>query len=456
MTSSPTDPDAPSIIGVPAESLRPRAAPARRSRRNQADDARTGGGAATTSAFVWAWLPGETTPVVAGRLDQTDDVIEFVYGRSYLQRPDAVPLYLPELPLEQRRIRPLSGMDVAGCIADATPDAWGQRVILHKRYGTVTDQSDPGVISRLTYLLESGSDRPGALDFQASAAEYIPRVTHASLEELLLAADRLEAGEPFSPVLDQALLHGSSLGGARPKVLLDDTRRKMIAKFSRRSDPYPVVKAEGVAMELARRVGLDAAATELTECIGHDVLLVDRFDRPGGDTRRMMVSALTILELDERWARYATYTGLAEAVRQRFTAPAATLRELFARIVFNICVGNTDDHTRNHSAFWDGEQLTLTPAYDICPQTRSGGEVEQAMAFRADGYRYARLAGAVHAAPTYLLSDAAARAIVDHQLDTIRREWADAADSARLTRAERAALWGRQILNPYCLEPDET
>lgn len=408
-----------------------------------------------TSAFVWMWLPGATEPVVVGRLDAADTAIDFVYGRSYLEREDAIALYLPELPLENGRIQPLDGMHVAGCIADAGPDAWGQRVILRKRFGTTTRDTDQGDVGLLTYLLESGSDRIGALDFQVSSSEYAPRTTHASLDELLQATQRMESGEPFSPTLDQALLHGSSLGGARPKVLLDANGRKLIAKFSRQSDTYPVVKAEGVAMDLGRRVGLNIARTEIIKCLDSEVLLVERFDRTAvAGERRMLVSALTILQLDERWGRYATYPKLAEQIRMRFSEPKQSLRELFARIVFNICVGNTDDHARNHAAFWDGKQLTLTPAYDICPQSRSGGEAVQAMEIRPDGYKYSRLAGCVPAAPTFSLDESEAREIIDRQLYIIRTQWADAADAARLTYAEREMLWGQQILNPYALELD--
>ncbi len=194
--------------------------------------------------------------------------------------------------------------------------------------------------------------------------------------------------------------------------------------------------------------------TELIEVHGHDALLVDRFDRlDGGKRRRMVVSALTILNLDVMMGRYATYYDLADAIRSRFTEPRQTLRELFSRIVFNICVSNTDDHARNHAAFWDGESLTLTPAYDICPQPRSGGEATQAMAIRRDGYRYSQLAGCIPAATdTYLLSKADAKNIIDHQVSTIRSEWNEAAEAARLTAAEREQLWGRQILNPYALQ----
>src|SRR5579863_6780256 len=81
-----------------------------------------------TSAFVWAWLPGSANPVVAGRLDEVGEITYFTYGRSYLSRPDAIPLYAPELPLRPGRIRPEAGLTAAGCIRDAGPGAWGQRV----------------------------------------------------------------------------------------------------------------------------------------------------------------------------------------------------------------------------------------------------------------------------------------------------------------------------------------
>ena len=119
-------------------------------------------------AFVWTWLAGEREPVVAGRLDAEGQVLTFTYGRSYLEREDRVPLYLPELPLRRGSIPPLAGT-VAGCIADAGPDAWGQRVILNRLSGGI----DTGDLTPLTYLLESGSDRMGALDFQRSATEYV-------------------------------------------------------------------------------------------------------------------------------------------------------------------------------------------------------------------------------------------------------------------------------------------
>ncbi len=407
-----------------------------------------------TEAYVWVWLPGDLDPIVAGRLTRRGDSLTvFTYGRSYLERSEAIPLYLPELPLRRGAQPPPMGLSVAGCVNDAGPDAWGQRVILARLQGPITGESDTADLPLLAYLLESGSDRIGALDFQASATNYVARGESATLEELARAAERLESGEPFSAELDMALLHGSSIGGARPKALLDDGDRKLIAKFSSRTDPYPVVKAEAVGMELARRVGLHAAATEVSECLGHDVLLVERFDRTAvRGERRLIVSALTMLELDEMMGRYATYPDLADIIRARFTDPTSTLRELFCRIVFNILISNTDDHARNHAAFWNGSALSLTPAYDLCPQPRSGTEVNQALAIDRNGNRRSRLQGCIAAAEIYQLTAAQAKDIIDAQVETIRSQWQDAADAAHLTKAERARMWGRQLLNPYAFE----
>jgi serine/threonine-protein kinase HipA len=401
-------------------------------------------------AFVWIWLPGAIDPVVAGRLDTAGEITTFTYGRSYLAREDGVALYLPELPLIRGPISPLVG-EVAGCIADAAPDAWGQRVILNRRVGrNALDTSD---LNLLTYLLESGSDRIGALDFQTSASAYLPRGTGtATLKELAESAERVEQGIPLSPALDQALLHGSSVGGARPKALLSDGDRRLIAKFSSTTDTYPVVKGEFIAMELARRAGLNVAKVELTDALGKDALLIDRFDRPATGGRRAMVSALTILGLDEVAARYASYADLAQIIRAGFTDPQQTLRELFSRITFNILTGNNDDHARNHAAFWDGTALTLTPAYDICPQPRAGGETAQAMAIGQDGYRMSQLAGCVAHAATYLLAETDAREIIDHQIDVIETRWAEVCDQAALTQVQRAGFWHRQFLNPYATE----
>jgi len=202
--------------------------------------------------FVWIWLPGETSPVVAGRLARQGSGYVFNYGKSYLQRENAIPVYAAELPLRQGLIFPQPGLDMHGCLRDASPDAWGRRVILNRRYGAAALAADPAVLDELTYLMESGSDRIGALDFQLSPTVYEPRhAPGAPLDELLEAADRISEGVPLTPELAQALQHGTSIGGARPKALVEGDSKKYIAKFSSSTDLYSIVKAEYIAMRLA-------------------------------------------------------------------------------------------------------------------------------------------------------------------------------------------------------------
>lgn len=406
-------------------------------------------------AYVWIWLPGATEPVVAGRLARDSDSLIFNYGQSYLERTNAIPIYEPELPLRRGVIPPQRGLNMSGCLRDAAPDAWGRRVVLNRIFGKKGKDADVGALDELTSLLDSGSDRIGALDYQVSPTAYSPRLAQAAkLEELLNAAEKVEKGVPLSPDLDQALIHGSAIGGARPKALIDDGERKLIAKFSTTNDTYNVVKAEFVAMRLAVIVGLDAAPVRLERAAGKDVLLIDRFDRLKTDTgwqRKAMVSALTLFGLDEMMARYASYQDLAEIIRHRFTAPKATLRELFGRLVFNVLCGNTDDHARNHAAFWDGAHPTLTPAYDICPQSRAGNEASQAMLI-VDDKRSSNLATCLEAAPNFLLDRQAAEDIIVRQIHDLRAAWDDVCTAAALNEVERNILQQRIFLNPFIFE----
>jgi serine/threonine-protein kinase HipA len=400
--------------------------------------------------YVWAFLLGRAEPVVVGRLDEAGGLVSFTYARSYLERPEAFALY--GVPLRTGPHGPPAGTTVHGCFTDAGPDAWGQRVVLHRLTGKVGRDLGTAEVPLFTYLLGSASDRAGALDFQTSSTTYEPRDSKATLSDMVGAVDLLLGGEAIPASLEAALFHGTTMGGARPKVTLVDGGLSLIAKLATSDDPYPVVKAEGAAMTLASMAGIDVPKVEVTRCAGKDVLLVERFDRAAAGDRLMFVSALTVLGLPEEAGRYATYYDFADRLRAEAAEPAATLRELFSRIVFNILVSNTDDHARNHAAFWDGNQLRLTPAYDITPAMRLGGEQQQAMAIARDGWRFSQLAGCVRAARDYLLHEAEARAIIDAQLGAVRTHWDDAADAARLTKAERRQLWGRQILNPYCLE----
>lgn len=406
--------------------------------------------------FVWIWLPNRTTPVVAGRLEANGNSLLFNYGKSYLERDkDAISLFDTELPLKPGLLPLLDGLTMLGCIRDGAPDAWGRRVIINRMLGHKGNNLDTAQFHELTYLLESGSDRIGALDFQHSPTEYIPRtVVNVSMEELLYSADRVERGIPLTPELDQALFHGSSIGGARPKALIEENGIKYIAKFSASNDIYSVVKAEFVAMKLAKLIGLDVAEVKLTQAANKDVLLVERFDRTSlssGWARRSVVSALTLLGLDELMARYASYEKLAEIIRHRFTDPKKTLRELFCRLTFNILCGNTDDHARNHAAFWNGKVLSLTPAYDICPQGRTGNEASQGMLILGNN-RMSQLSVCMNAAQNFLLSRNEAKEIFAHQIQTITQNWQDVCEEAMLIEVDKRLMWRRQFLNPFSIE----
>jgi serine/threonine-protein kinase HipA len=126
-------------------------------------------------------------------------------------------------------------------------------------------------------------------------------------------------------------------------------------------------------------------------------------------------------------------------------------QELFTRIAANIVLGNTDDHARNHAALWDGRTLELSPAYDLDPCRPPGWDANQAMAYGRDGERRANLVDLVRSASAYGLTRAEARGTVDRAVTTVRDQWADALDRARLTRAQGDSLFGSRILNPAIL-----
>jgi len=202
---------------------------------------------------------------------------------------------------------------------------------------------------------------------------------------------------------------------------------------------------------LAALVGLDVAPVKLTQAANKDVLLIERFDRERivyGWSRKCMVSALTLFGLDDMMARYASYEHLAEIIRHRFTEPRKTLKELFSRLVFNILCGNTDDHARNHAAFWDGKDLTLTPAYDICPQGRSGNEASQAMLI-SGGNNLSQFKSCLEAAHHFHVAKDDVHALFEHQESVIEEHWEEICEEAQLSQVDKKLLWRRQFLNPY-------
>lgn len=403
----------------------------------------------TTSSrvFVWAWLPAATQPIPVGVLEPRGNDLWFRYGNRYLRRPDAVSLYGPLMPLGTEFIEPTADLHMPAPLRDAAPDAWGRRVILNKLTGQRGAEADLDGLSEATYLMASGSNRFGAVDFQASPDQYVPREDDATLDQLLQAAELVEAGEPLPSALHAAFLSGTVMGGARPKATIKHGNTHYLAKFTTSTDTFASVGAEAASIELARLVGIDVPAFQMAKVLGKDVLLIERFDRTPDGARRMTVSALTILGLGESEARYGTYPEILDQLRIVGDGSPGLGRRLFERIAFNIAISNSDDHLRNHAAFWDGKQLSLTPAFDLSPVTRSGETAFQALAYGRDGQRESNFATLVEQAGIYDLTRPQALNIVEHIRDTIEANWIEAADKARLRKADRDLLWHNQFLN---------
>lgn len=402
-------------------------------------------------AYLWFYLPGETEPVVCGivAFDGQDHV--FRYARSYLQRGDAIPLAPPNCVLgtldgEEHRL----DNELNSAIRDASPDAWGRNIMLREHANAPERRDDE--LGEIDFLLRTGPDRIGALDATDSPAHYRPQDSHAApLEELLAAADRIDQGLPLDAHLDAALNHGTSVGGARPKALLHENGEYWIAKFSSSRDSADMVGIEGGGMALARLAGIKIADTRIVASLNKRVVLVRRFDRtvtPGGVCRRHMVSAMTLLGLDEYAVRagYSSYLDLADVLRQYARNFRSDGEELFRRMVFNILIGNVDDHARNHACFWDGEWLELTPAYDVCPQPRTGMSADQAMIVGEWGRR-SNLQNAVSACERFGLEPGEAQTIVDEITATVRNHWEQVFADAGVPEGDRHYLSRATLLS---------
>jgi len=396
----------------------------------------------TSEAFVWIWLPDEIEPVLCGKLQENTGELHFVYGRSYLERWNAIPLDPRELPLESAVFHPRTG-EMHGVIRDASPDAWGRRVLLYR----LAEET----AAELDFLLEAGADRIGALVMSESSESCRQTETEtATVDQLAMAADLIENGQHLPDALADALVHGSSVGGARPKALLYDEGDSWIAKFSSTTDQYPVVRTELAAMWLADQCGIDVPTTKLTHALGKDVLLVRRFDRinaQGGRTRRFMISGLTALQLHETESRLASYLDLAGFIRRYGKKAVQDTAQLFRRMLYNLLIGNNDDHARNHAFFWDGSHYSLTPAYDICPMLRYGLTANQAMVIGKQG-RLGTVKNALSESGLFGLTEREALSVKESLIDKIETHWHEAVDSAGLTGAQSNLLRTTTVLSP--------
>jgi len=402
-------------------------------------------------AFLWLYLPGETDPVVCGVVAFNGHEHVFRYARSYLERKNAIPLAPPGCTLGE-----LTGDDYVldaelnSPIRDASPDAWGRNVMM-REYANEPGQKERE-LGEIDFLLRAGPDRIGALDATADPRHYVPKKSQAApLEDLLEAADRIDQGKALDPHLDAALNHGTSVGGARPKALLHKDGEYWIAKFSSSKDSADMVGIEGGGMQLARKAGINVAETRIAEALNKRVILVRRFDRvvaPEGVYRRHMISAMTLLNLDEYAVRagYSSYLELADVLRRYARDFERDGAELFRRMVFNILIGNVDDHARNHACFWNGQCLDLTPAYDVCPQPRTGISADQAMTVGVWGRR-ANLKNSISSCDRFGLETRQAAAMVKKMVDVVRLHWQETFAEAGIPEGDLSYLSRATILS---------
>ena len=261
-----------------------------------------------------------------------------------------------------------------GAVDDARPDRWGERIIRH------VDR--PARLSVLEMLLFAGDDRFGALGVSVSADRYVPRQLGPypqlrDLAQLSAAVEDLQTQAPVTADMQRLVQPGVTLGGARPKALLQTGAGACVIKFSELDDAVDTPLVEHATMTLAAQAGIRVAATGVLPLpVRHGrarhALTIERFDRRGG-YRLHCLSARTVL----RAARLPESYGALATALLRLAHPdtqQAQREELFARMVFNILMDNTDDHERNHSLRLELDGYhALTPAYDVVPSLQNLG-----------------------------------------------------------------------------------
>jgi len=379
--------------------------------------------------YVYIQLPGtlETVPAALLRADKLDDgtyVGRFTYGTRYLARPGAVELDPFALPLSRDTYSFTKLKGIPGAVRDASPDAWGRRVIESKLGVSAGD------LEEVDYLLHGPADGAGYLSFGLKVDPPAPmrryNRTH-QLADLIRAAAAVEEGKPVPAELLEGLEPGTSMGGARPKATVEHERALWLAKFPGRTDKLNLQRIEQATLELARRAGIAVCNAHLERVEALEVLMLERFDRQWTDKgylRYGVVSALTVLDADEIPSPAWSYVALAEQLRRRSVHPDADRLELFRRMAFNALVSNNDDHPRNHAMLcWREEQWTLSPLFDVVP-SGNPASFERDLALTVGKFgRSARRANLVSEAATFGLAVQDADALITQMKATVGARW---------------------------------
>jgi serine/threonine-protein kinase HipA len=375
-------------------------------------------------------------PVPVGRFAVNDDGQgersgdgRFGYGLRYVQRPDAFDLDPVHLPLSASELPlPRHADGSYGVLSDAGPNAWGAR--LTTRLLREADEAMPS--NAIDWLLRSWHYGSGCLGFSASPDQpprlgIVPADSAALSRTLLQTLDDYTVN-PDAELDDESialLFPGSSLGGVRPKTVVMHDGAEHIAKFSRPDDRFDVPAVEYATLRLAFMAGIDVPSFELIQVGNRSVLLVQRFDR-AGPRRLHYLSAHSLL--DPRGAgidgnAYKTsfsYAGIAEALRPIGEQAGRDAHQLFRRMVFNILVGNVDDHLRNHALLLaPSGRYRLSPAFDIVPHPEAGIS-PQSIGVGALG-RASTIGNALSQCGRFLLTNGDARQMVDHVSAVVAR-----------------------------------
>lgn len=275
--------------------------------------------------------------------------------------------------------------DIFGCFSDALPDRWG-RMLLNRREQILSAEEKRPVrkLSSFDYLM--GIDdfsRMGGFRFKESPdGEFIncekslriPPLT--DIRALAAASMEIEKSEeqnqlPEKKWLLQLVHPGTSLGGARPKAgVMNDEGQLCVAKFPSRNDDYDVALWEHAGHLLAKMSGVTAADTSVIETGGkYHALLSRRFDRTSDGRRKHFASAMTLLGLTDGCDANTGngYLDIVDFILQNCCNVEDNLRQLYRRVAFNIAIGNSDDHFRNHGFLLTPKGWTLSPAYDMNP-----------------------------------------------------------------------------------------
>ena len=331
------------------------------------------------ATYVFVQLPGTRETVICGRYAMEalgdEHIGRFVYGRTYLDRLDAVAIDPVNLPLRDTEFTTTKVNGMFGAMRDTAPDHWGRMVIERRDRWREHNELD--------YLLGSSDMRVGGLSYgprqDVPALDYSRAHSLGDLGAVSAAADALEGeieGEEnlLLADLDRLLGPSSGMGGARPKtVVIDGDGQLWVAKFPSRGDRWNNAIVEAAFLSLAGECGITVPETRIIELDGKKILLVKRFDQEpwgNGSIRRLRLSAHSLLGLEESvtdrlgWS----YPDLAHLLRRISSTPGEDATELFRRMVFNALVSNTDDHPRNHAVLGtDTRQWRLSPVFDLVP-----------------------------------------------------------------------------------------